>query len=92
MRDKHKKVKHDDPQVGEKGYIIPCFIEKNKLTINTRPEDNTEIFIPLENNTRRKKSMLSFDMITMCSDLKDALSVEGKGVKSYQDFVPFAVK
>ena len=62
----------------KKWCVDPDFIKNHKLTINTNPEEYIDIIIPLKNNTRGKKKVLIFEMITRWFNMKEILAVSGK--------------
>ena len=86
LRDKHKIVQHEEPKMRTKGCVDTGFIKKHKLIINTRPEEYVDIFMPLKNNTHRKKKMLIFDMITRWFNMKTILAGSGKRGTPFQFF------
>ena len=78
VRDKHNKVKHDEPQVRTKGCVNPDSIAKHKSKTNTGPEYYVEIVILLKIITRGKKDMFIFEIITRWYNLKAKISISGK--------------
>eukprot|EP00957_Ditylum_brightwellii_P022939 1731217-Ditylum_brightwellii.AAC.1 len=61
-----------------KGRLDPSFHRKHELTSSSHPHEIVEVFIPIQKNivvqNRTKKEMLSFDLLTMWTNLKAVLA------------------
>ena len=70
----------------------PAFIAKNNLSHKTKPEDFVGLFLPFGKNQQDTKEMVSFELLTKWTNLKETLAGTGKGGMYYIDCVPFSVE
>ena len=62
------------------------------MSHKTKPEDFVGLFLPFGKNQQGKKEMVTFELLTKCTNLKATLECAGKGATYYTDCVPFSVE
>ena len=86
------KNKIFDTETRTEGCVDPSFIAKHKLGIDTTPEEFVSLFLQFGKNQHGSKEFISFELLTMWTNLKATLAGAGKGGTYYTVFTPFSVE
>ena len=79
--------------IRKKGYINPQIMMKHKLYTCSRPDEFSEVFVPFSmNKPVGKKGVVSFEILTKCTNVKTNLDNAGPRGVLYHDFHPLYVR